>query len=302
MSLKHIILAVCVVLLSINSATAKSWRGLEPLHSTRADVIRLLGAPADDRSPYEWEYKFPEEWARIHFSTGAPCKEGVAEGWKLPKDIVINIDVFPNAQKKLSEVLTAGKEYTQLQTAHTPSVNYYIDPEEGLRFTDQNGYVSSVTYGPTIKDKDYTCGEYKYAAPVVPGAKLKSVEHYPFDEFGNIRYEDAQARLDNFVIQLFQLQKEEPQWRGYIVVYAGRRSRIGEAQFKTDCYKNYLVRVRGMNPASLFAVDGGYREDMQVQLYLGRADYYPPVLMPTVSPKEVQLIKRRLKSCSEYLQ
>jgi hypothetical protein len=101
------------------------------------------------------------------------------------------------------------------------------------------------------------------------------------------------------VIQLFHLKEGDPQWRGYIVVYAAPRSHIGEAQFKANCYKNYLVRVRKMDPASLFAVDGGYREDMQVQLYIGRADYYPPVLMPTVSPKEVQLINRRLRSCNE---
>jgi len=299
MSAKQITFGVCVLLLSINSASAKSWRGIEPLHSTRADVLRLLGTPTDDKSPYEWKYEFPGEWAIISFSTGAPCKEGLPQGWKLPKDIVINIDVQPSAPKKISEVLTSGKEYDRVQTVHTPGLNYYIDPEEGIRFTDQNGYVSSITYGPTIKDKDYTCGEYKYAAPVAPGVKLKSVEHYPLDEFGNISFEDAQARLDSFVIQLFMLQKEDPQWRGYIVVYAGRRSRLGEAQYKANCYKNYLVRVRGMNPASLFAADGGFREDMQVQLYLGRAGYYPPVLMPTVSPAEAQVIKRPLRSCNQ---
>ena len=299
MSSKHIILATCVVLLSINSASAKSWRGIEPLHSTRADVLRLLGSPADDNSPYDWKYDFPDEWAMIHFSTGAQCKEGLPGGWKLPKDIVINIDVYPSTAKKISEVLTTGKEYERVVMAHTPSVSYYIDPADGLRFTVEIDVVSSVTYGPTIKDKDYTCGEYKYAAPVAPGVKLKSAEAYPLDEFGNVRYEDAQARLDNFVIQLFHLKEEDPQWRGYIVVYAGPRSHTGEAQFKANCYKNYLVRVRKMDSGSVFAVDGGYREDMQVQLFLGRADYYPPALLPTVSPKEVQLIKRRLRSCNE---
>jgi hypothetical protein len=288
-----------ILLVSTVPTFAKSWRGLEPLHATRADVLRLLGTPKDERSPYEWEYEFPEEWVRIYFSTGAPCEEGLPSGWKLPKDIVINIDVNPSAPQKLSDVLIAGKEYDRVQTAHTPGLNYYIDPDDGIRFTDQNGHVTSITYGPTIKDKDYRCGKYKYAAPIAPGVKLNSVEHYPFDEFGNIRYEDAQARLDNFSIQLFELQKKEPEWRGYIVVYAGNRSRIGEAQFKANCYKNYLVRVRKMNPDLIFAADGGYREDFQVQLYLGRTDYYPPTLVPLVSPKKVQLIKRRPRSCNE---
>ena len=297
--MKSYLLCISILLLATTSTFAKAWRGIEPLHSTRADVLRLLGTPTDDKSPYEWKYEFPDEWARIYFSSGAPCEEGLPEGWKVPKDTVLKIDISPTAPKKLSEVLAAGKEYTRVQTVHTPGLNYYIDPDEGVRFTDQNGDVTSMTYGPTTRDKDYRCGEYKYAAPVAASVKLKSVEHYPFDEFGNIRYEDAQARLDNFAIQLFQLREKEPEWRGYIVVYAGSRSRIGEAQFKANCYKNYLVRVRQMDPASLFAVDGGYREDFQVQLFLGRSDYYPPILKPTVSPTKVQLIKRRLRSCKE---
>ena len=299
MSPNRIILVVCLVLIGINSASAKSWRGIEPLHSTRADVERLLGRPTDDKSPYIWTYDSPEERALVYFSPGVPCEEGLPDGWRAPKDTVVGIDVYLNIPRKMSEVLTAGKEYETVQAAHTPGVSWYTDSDEGITFTVEDNVVRRMSYGPAGKEKNYKCGEYKYAAPVVPGVKLKGVEHYPLDEFGNIRYEDAQARLDNFVIQLFTLQEEDPQWRGYIVVYAARRSRIGWAQFKANCYRNYLVRVRKMNPARLFAVDGGYREDMQVQLFLGRADYYPPVLRPTVSPKKAQLIKRRLRSCNE---
>lgn len=246
-----------------------------------------------------WIYDFPEERAFIHFASGEPCEEGLPEGWKVPKDTVLAIDIYPSSPKEMAQVLTAGKEYERIQTAHTPGVEYYVGSDEGIRFTVANGIVQSMSYGPTAKDKDYKCGEYRYAAPIAPGAKLKRVEPYPLDEFGNIRYEDAKARLDNFVIQLFHYLETEPEWRGYIVVYGGRRSYIGEAQHKADCYKNYLVRVRKMDPAKLFAVDGGFREDMQVQLYLGRADYYPPVLLPSVSPKKVTLIKKRLKRCSD---
>lgn len=298
MSSPQIIFGLCVVLMSINSASARSWRGIEPLHSTRADVIRLLGRPFDDKSPYMSIYDFPEERALIHFSSGRPCEEGLPDGWKVPKDTVIAIDLYPTSPKKMSEVLAPGKEYKEIRAAHTPHV-YYVGSEEGVRFTVQNGVVSSMSYGSSARDKGLACGEYKYAAQVPAGAKLHTVEHYPFDNFGNISFYNAQARLDNFIIQLFQLKKEEPQWQGYIIVYAGRRSYIGEAQYKANCYKNYLVRVRKMDPRSLFAVDGGFREEMEVKLYLGRSDYYPPVLMPTVSPKKATVIRRRLKSCAE---
>lgn len=297
MSAKQIILGVCVVLISINSASAKSWRGIEPLHSTRADVERLFGLPVDKMAGM-WIYDFPEERAFISFSSGKPCEEGLPDGFKLPKDIVVDIRINPTTERKWAEVRTPGKDYEQSHSGHTGEV-YYVDAEEGITFTVTGDFVQSMSYGPSARDKNYQCGEYKYAAPVAPGTKLKRIGHYPFDEFGNIRYEDAQARLDNFVIQLYTLQEKEPEWRGYIVVYAGRRSLIGAARFKANCYKNYLVRMRRMNPASLFATDGGYREEMQVQLYLGRADYYPPILIPTVSPKKAQVINRRPRSCNE---
>lgn len=291
-------LCIFILLLATTSAYAKAWRGIEPLHSTRADVERLIGPPNFHTPAGVQGYDYPEERAFITYSSKG-CEQGLPGGWNVPKDTVIEIQVYLTNSPKWSEISISGREYRQIQTVHTPGLNYYVDAEEGVTFSVSDGVVSSLTYGPAAKDKVMSCGEYKYAAPVLPGAKLKSVEHYPLDEFGNVRYEDAQARLDNFVIQLFTLNEQEPVWRGYIVVYAARRSRIGWAQFKANCYKNYLVRVRQMNPANLFAVDGGYREDSQVQLYLGRTDYYPPVLMPTVSPKKVQLIKRRLRSCNE---
>jgi len=294
---KQIILVVCVVLISVNLARAKSWRGLEPLHSTRADVLRLFGRPIDDKYSYEWRYDFPEGRAAISFSSGDPCVEGLPGGWKLPKDIVLEIEIYPRVEKKMEEVLTPSKEYEDIHAAHTAHV-FYVDSEEGITFTvGGQGTVESITYGPTAKDKDYSCGGYKYAIPIAPGAKLKKYELATFDMFGSISFSDAEARLDNLVFNFSQ--SKDPNWRGYIVVYAGRRSYLGEAQFKANCYKDYLVRVRKIDPGSLFAVDGGFREEFEVYLYQGRADYYPPLLMPSVSPKEARVINRRLKSCGK---
>ncbi len=300
MSAKQIIIGVCVVLMSISSASAKAWRGIDPLHSMRADVERLLGPATDAKiMPGAWMYDFPEERAFIRFSSGEPCEEGLPGGLKVPKDIVIDIEIYPRVRKKVEEVLTAGKEYEEIHAAHTQHV-YYFDSDEGVRFTvAADGFVQSISYFPSAKEKDYECGEYKYAAPIVPGVKLKKVEMATLDSFGAISFIDAQARLDNLIIQLLNLNEKDPGWRGYIVVYAGRRSYVGEAQFKANCYKNYLVRVRKIEPGNLFAVDGGFRDQFEVLLYLGRAGYYPPVLLPTLSPKKAHVINRRLKSCNE---
>jgi len=170
MSSKAFLLCLSILLVSAGPTFAKSWRGIEPLHSTSVDVERLLGSPNFEKSNFSWIYDFPEERVFIYFSSGEPCEEGLPDGLKVPKDIVVSIDIYPRVPKKMAEVLTAGREYETVRAAHTPHV-YYFDSEEGIRFTVQDGVVSSMGYGPTAKDKDYRCGEYKYAGPVAPGAK-----------------------------------------------------------------------------------------------------------------------------------
>jgi hypothetical protein len=54
-----------------------------------------------------------------------------------------------------------------------------------------------------------------------------------------------------------------------------------------------------MDESSLVAADGGFREEAEIELYIRRSDSYPPVLAPTVSPKKVEIINRKLSSCEE---
>ena len=60
-----------------------------------------------------------------------------------------------------------------------------------------------------------------------------------FDEYGNIRFNDEKARLDNYAIQL----QNEPGSTGTIIVYG---SCEGEAQQRGDRAKDYLVNTRGI--------------------------------------------------------
>lgn len=82
-------------------------------------------------------------------------------------------------------------------------------------------------------------------------------------------------------------------------MYAGRRAYAAEGQFSADCAKNYLVKVRGMDADSLIAADGGFREELRVELYLSPKDVYPPLLMPTVSPKKVKILPGMLRRCEQ---
>ena len=82
-----------------------------------------------------------------------------------------------------------------------------------------------------------------------------------FDEYGNIRFNDEKARLDNFAIQL----QNEPGSEGYIIAYG---TCAGEGQARADRAKNYLVNTRGIDAGRVFTIDGGCRADLTVELWI----------------------------------
>jgi hypothetical protein len=82
-----------------------------------------------------------------------------------------------------------------------------------------------------------------------------------FDEYGNIRFNDEKARLDNYAIQL----QNQPGSTGTIIAYG---SCAGEAQARADRAKDYLVNTRGIEAGRITTVDGGCRANLTVQLWI----------------------------------
>jgi len=90
-----------------------------------------------------------------------------------------------------------------------------------------------------------------------------------FDEYGNIRFNDEKARLDNYAIQL----QNAPGSQGYILAYG---TCAGEAQARADRAKDYLVNTRGIDAGRLTTVDGGCRSDLTVELWVVPTGATPP--------------------------
>lgn len=262
-----------------------------PLHSTHADVDKLLGPPKFEDSGYDID----GERALITYSAQG-CEEGLPGGWNVPPNTVVSISVSSTKDLKLADVLVAGRNYEQIYGTDTPLVDY-IDIQDGVSYLASDGSVQRISYfGNEADDKKLRCGEYKYAAPIPAGAKNKFEQH-PFDSYGRILFEDAEARLDTFFIQLSNLNEGKPHYQGFIIVYAGRSAQAAEASTVAECSKNYLVKVRAADPETVVAADGGYRDEFTVELYIMPNDAYPPMLMPTVSPKKVQVLEGHLTPC-----
>ena len=100
---------ICVVIFGPQTVKCKAWKGIVPLHSTRADVEKLLGRPTFEDSGYDIE----GERMLITYSARG-CEEGLPGGWNVPANTVVSISLSSTKDLKLADVLGPGKNYEQI--------------------------------------------------------------------------------------------------------------------------------------------------------------------------------------------
>jgi hypothetical protein len=105
-----------------------------------------------------------------------------------------------------------------------------------------------------------------------PIVKQKCYDCFPFTAF-----DDTKARLDNLAIEL----QNAPTSQGYIIVYAGRGSRAGQADRLIKRAKDYLINNRGIDAGRISVINGGYRDTDYFELWVVPQGAEPPQPTPT---------------------
>ena len=134
--------------------------------------------------------------------------------------------------------------------------------EPACRTTSQ----ASAIINPHVKDKCYDC--------------------FPFTAF-----DDTKARLDNLAIEL----QNAPDSQAYIIVYAGRTSRVGQADMLAKRTMDYLVTARGIDASRIILVNGGYRDTDYFEIWICPPGAKRPEPTPTVQPGDVQPGRERTR-------
>ena len=101
-----------------------------------------------------------------------------------------------------------------------------------------------------------------YAPPIPSPTSSRKI-----DEYGDIYWRDEKQRLDNFA----NVIKETPEHVGYIIGYAGRVARVGDARRRIERAKRYIVSVRKIDQRNVVTLDGGHKENLTVELSLSCA-------------------------------
>jgi len=110
-----------------------------------------------------------------------------------------------------------------------------------------------------------------------------------FDVCCSCSYDDQKARLDNLAIEL----TNDPSTTTYVIAYGGRTSRAGQADRLQARAKEYLVQKRGVDQARIVTLNGGFREEDCVELWVVPRGAQPPQATPTVQAGDVRLASEK---------
>lgn len=135
----------------------------------------------------------------------------------------------------------------------------------------------SVTATVELGGYSRDCG-YGQSAASCTTSVMKRAEARKLDEYGKLLPKDENERLDKFTMEL----QMDPTAQAYIIAYGGRVSRAGDAQKLADKAKGYLVTKRGVDRDRIVTMDGGYREQPAIELWLVPSRASLPKPTPTI--------------------
>jgi hypothetical protein len=112
------------------------------------------------------------------------------------------------------------------------------------------------------------------------------VEHpsKQFDVCCSCSFDDQKARLDNLAVEL----QNDPTATTYVIAYGGRTSRIGQADLLGTRARDYLVAQRGIDQSRITVMNGGFREEDCVELWVIPSGATLPQPTPTVQAGDVR--------------
>ncbi|HEV2833867.1 MAG TPA: hypothetical protein VGW58_01045 [Pyrinomonadaceae bacterium] len=131
---------------------------------------------------------------------------------------------------------------------------------------------------------DPACAQTAQAVSVIAPIVKTSIVAREFDECNNCAFDDQKARLDNLAVEL----QNDPTTKGYIIAYGGRTSPISQVERLMTRARDYLTAERGIDGSRLVIINGGFREQDSVELWIVPSGATPPRATPTIQAGEVK--------------
>jgi hypothetical protein len=189
---------------------------------------------------------------------------GYPSGWNVSQDTVLAIHVRSVRPKAFSELgLTVESFY---KAADDTLTRYYSNRVEGIEYAvSAQDIVNRVSYIPSSNDAHLRC-------PCFPAIDESIHRSTYFDQFALKSIDETLARLDNYIIAL----QHNDRWSGYMVLYRGRRASKKRTATYRRAIMRHVISTRAVAISRVKLIDGGYRTDPEIELFLLTAELSPP--------------------------
>ncbi len=270
-------------------AQSNSWKGIVPLRSTRADVEKTLGVIGTDEFR-GWKYDTVDATVYVGYTSGN-CEDG----WNVPKDRVFSITVYDNSTRdSMISAKDMGLERERFAVLFDDaSYGKWVDAENGFYYYFSNGgqaFVSK-TYFPRRADDEQRCNGFP---PYAPDAQYWTFEKYPFVTPRSTKQSNIARLLPSIDTEMIAIGKQDVIC--YALVYFDKSHPFSYFQSLLISLKARAFKVRGYSPERLIFIEGGLREESQIEFYLLSSKVKPPAPRPTLpSPQFMRPEPKRTK-------
>jgi hypothetical protein len=115
------------------------------------------------------------------------------------------------------------------------------------------------------------------------------------DDGSGRSFEQDKPRLDRFAKEM----KVNSSADAYIIAFAGLVSYKNEARIRLNCIRKYLITTHGISRSRLKLIDGGYRVEKSVKLFLVNPGDPKPTPFPTMKREGVGIRKAPKHPCGK---
>lgn len=182
---------------------------------------------------------------------------------------------------------TSPLNYTWTINPTTAKVLTNTDQKITIDSTGLGGQRVTATLTVDDGSGDAACRQTAQAASYVKPPVVVEHPSRQFDVCCSCSFDDQKARLDTLAVEL----QNDPTSTTYVIAYGGRTSRIGMADLLGTRARDYLTAERGIDPSRIVVLNGGFREEDCVELWIVPRGATLPQPTPTVQAGDVRPAK-----------
>ena len=146
-------LFIVALIVAAQSISAAEWRGIVPLHSSRADIVRLFKVCGDNKK--RCFFSLEDQNVQIVFSGWQGAFNGCPKS--VPKDTVLLVRVRLTKQMPMKEQRINLKTFKAFDPSYPSGIGYraYIDKKSGLLIKSYKGRVVEFDYIASQEDQAF---------------------------------------------------------------------------------------------------------------------------------------------------